>query len=269
MKKAIIILMLAGMLLPEYLFGGEGVKEQRTELDLKEAIANNIVSVEIRGVYVPDKVMESIDQEGLHYGKCMTIAIKNNIDNPLTIKLNTGTLLMPNDTDIQVMVVSHDLTLDLERHENCETYFYAMCTQIHKFRPSAAETFTIGNNANDSLVRLVKYIEQTFNQNMVGQHAVWAVTDNAGVSELAEYGADSNSLSITRSILNAAHIVTGINKPGRIIVKVSDRTGNNYWLSGARILTLAALMSFWIFLLFAMREHKNAFFRQMALKGTN
>jgi hypothetical protein len=60
-------------------------------------------------------------------------------------------------------------------------------------------------------VKLAQYFEKNFIQNMIGQHALWAYTDEADVKELEKYGADSLTLTLTQNILNNLSIKTTLN----------------------------------------------------------
>ena len=48
-----------------------------TEIGLKEAIDKKMVTVKITGADKPEIYAETVDQEGLHFGKCMAITIKS------------------------------------------------------------------------------------------------------------------------------------------------------------------------------------------------
>lgn len=71
--------------------------------------------------------------------------------------------------------------------------------------------FTIGEMADTNLIKLSKYLQVSYNQNMIGQHAVWAYTDKANFDTLKKYGADTNSVKRTIEILNAVNIITPLN----------------------------------------------------------
>ena len=181
-------------------------------IGLKQAIESKMVSVQVTGADMPGKFSESVDQEGLHFGKCMAISIKSNIDSGITIKLDCGTLLSPDDSDVQIMVATHDVSIALKAGKSYATKIYAMCTQMHRYAPTVFEKFKVGERADTTLLKLVKYIELTYNQNIIGQHALWAYTDKADKAQLEEYGADNNSIEKTAAMLDATHIVTLLNK---------------------------------------------------------
>ena len=46
---------------------------------------------------------------------------------------------------------------------------------------------------------------------MIGQHALWAYTDEADYKELEKYGADSLTITLTQNILNDLSIRTTLN----------------------------------------------------------
>jgi hypothetical protein len=149
----------------------------------------------------------------MYYGKCMIITLKSNIDSILLLKLDNGILLVPqNDTTVQTMLVTHDVEFVLEPRNSFSSKIYAMCTEFHDAAPSIFVDFEIGEMAESNLVRLSRYIEKLHLQNMIGQHAVWAFTDQVSEQELINYGADSNSLSLTSVVLDSVQISSKLKK---------------------------------------------------------
>jgi len=179
---------------------------------IKEAINKGIVKVKVIGAYNTYSIYEVLSiGDGMHYGKCMAIELESTIDSTVKLKLEAGTLLIPKQDSIQTMLVTSDAEFPLFPKRNYWSRFYAMCTQIYFHPPSIEKEFTIGGKADTNLIKLAKYCQQTFNQNMPAQHAVWAYTDKVNFDTLKTYGADSNSIKKTIEILNAASVVTQLN----------------------------------------------------------
>ena len=173
-----------------------------------DAINKGMLELKICGAYDPRFYYEVLDREGVHYGKCMAIVLKSNIDSFVLLKLDCGTLLVPTDSTVQTMLVTHNTELPLYPGQTYSTRFYAMCTQLHNKAPNTGTTFAIGNIADSSLLRLANYLDSNYIQNILGQHALWAITDQADFEELKVYGADSNSIIKTVSILNELNLTT-------------------------------------------------------------
>lgn len=187
---------------------------QPTEIPIKEAIAKGLATIQIRGAYGAGLFYEILDQsDGLHYGKCIAFQMRSNVDSIVLLKLDAGTLLIPTNDSVQKMLVTHDVLFPLVPGGPYWTRIYAMCSQLQKEAPETKNVFSIGEKGDTNLVKLAQYLELSYNQNMAGQHAVWAYTDCAGTDVLGHYGADSNSLKRSIEILNAVNIITPLNKP--------------------------------------------------------
>ncbi len=179
-----------------------------TEIAIKEAIELGILELQITGAYDPRMFVEIVDQEGVHYGKCMAIVLKSKIDSMVFVRLDCGIKLIPDDTAVQTMIVTRKTVFPLYPNEMYATKFYAMCGQIHDASPIMETTFKVGEMGDSGLVKLANYLGEHFIQNMPGQHAVWAYTDQVDTTELIKYGADSISLALTTEILKDLDLET-------------------------------------------------------------
>lgn len=179
-----------------------------TEIAIKEAIELGILELQITGAYDPRMFVEIVDQEGVHYGKCMAIVLKSKVDSMVFVRLDCGIKLIPDDTAVQTMIVTRKAVFPLYPNEMYATKFYAMCGQIHDASPIIESTFKVGEMGDSGLVKLANYLGEHFIQNMPGQHAVWAYTDQVDTTELVKYGADSISLAVTTEILKNLDLKT-------------------------------------------------------------
>ncbi len=191
-------------------------------IPITEALDKGMLELNITGAYDPRIFWEVIDRDGVHYGKCMAIVLRSKIDSFIYPKLDCGTLLVPTDDSVQIMITTHEAQFPLYPHSTYATRFYAMCTEFHDRAPTVATTFRIGKMADSSLLKLAKYLEAAYMQNMVGQHAVWAYTDQVNFGDLKKYGADSISIIKTKEILDAVKIKTTLNKTD--ISPVNEKT---------------------------------------------
>lgn len=179
-----------------------------TELSIKEAIEIGIVELKISGAYDPSMYLEMVDQDDVHYGKCMVILLKSKIDSIVYLRLDCGIQLIPEDTAVQTMIVTRMAVFPLYPNEIYSTRFYAMCGQIHDAAPNIETTFKVGELADSGMVKLANYLGKHFIQNLPGQHAVWAYGDQVALTELERYGADSISLTKTIEILKILNLKT-------------------------------------------------------------
>ena len=208
-----------------------------TIIPIKEAIEKGLVKVKVIGAYNTYFIYEALYLgDGLHYGKCMAIELESNYKSTIQLKLEAGTLLIPKQDSVQTMLVTNDIVFPLYPKEKYWSRFYAMCTQIYYHPPSTAKEFNIGGMADTNLVKLAKYIQSNYCQNMIAQHAVWAYTDKVNFDTLKKYGADTISVKRTIEILNAVNIVTPLNKtftkPGLKQNPAPTMTLNSYIVYG-------------------------------------
>lgn len=181
-------------------------------IPLKEAIEKKIVKVSITGAAQHALFHEVLDRDGVHYGKCMAIVLDSKIDSLVLLRIDSGTELIPIDSTFQTMIVTKTADFPLYPEEVYLTRFYAMCGQIHDAPPVYGVEYGLGELSDSTTVKLARYFEANFIQNMIGQHALWAYTDNADFLELQKYGADSLNIELTKKILNDLSIVAALNK---------------------------------------------------------
>ncbi len=201
--------------------------KKSNEISFLEGIEKNYFDFKFIGSYDPRGFEEFIDKEGVHYGKCMAVILKSKIDSLIYLKIETGRLLIPIDSAFQIMMVTKEAIIPLFPNSEYAASLYAMCSEMHKYPPNIQTGFTYGKMADANLQKLATQIESSYMQNLIGQHAIWAYTDQVTFSELSKYGADSNSLKLTKNLLNKTKIITKINKKVVVIKKNTNITGIN------------------------------------------
>jgi hypothetical protein len=178
------------------------------EITISEAIDKGMLELKISGAYDPRIFYEVVNMDGVHYGKCMAIILKSNIDSIVNLSLDCGLQLIPIDTVVQTMIVTQRAIFPLYPRETYATRFYAMCGQIHDASPNIETTFSIGDFADSGIVKLANYLDDNHIQSIIGQHAMWALANQADLDELVKYGADSLSITKTKEILNKLNLET-------------------------------------------------------------
>jgi hypothetical protein len=131
-----------------------------------------------------------------------------------------------------------------------------MCGQIHDDPPYVESTYKVGELSDSNTVKLAQYFEKNFIQNMIGQHALWAYTDEADYKELEKYGADSLTIALTQNILNDLSIRTTLNPEKQTEEALPDNTitVSKYLIYGSCGLVLV-LLSTTIYLLIRRRRN--------------
>lgn len=258
MKNRFLLCFVLTIAIPFRTLANDSLDHKRPQvISMKTAIQRNMLEIRISGSYDPRQYYEVADKDGVHYGKCMDAILKSRLDNTVLIKLESGTLLIPDDDSVQKMLVTKDILFPLFPNRIYRTRFYAMCSQMHLKSPFFITTFKVGDFADTSLVKLAKYIDSTYNQNMVAQHAVWAFTDKATTEDLIKYGGDSNSIRQSIAILNAIHLETPLNTPLPLKQPITTQsiTLSSYWVyGGLGLIGVLALTT----LVFAVRKNINS-----------
>ncbi len=245
MRKLILVALIYATQLPNNALALDTTQHKLPSvIPIKTAIESNMMQMRISGSYDPRFYHEIADKEGVHFGKCMDVIFKSKLDSTVLIKLECGTLLIPDDTSVQKMLVTKAVVFPLYPKGAYRTRFYAMCSQLHNHAPFILNTFKIGGFADTNLVKLAHCIEKTYNQNMLGQHAVWAYTDKVTFEDLKPYRADSNSIAQTIAILDSAHILTPLNNnPVPEIIPDCTISLNSYLVYGGLGLIAALTMT--------------------------
>lgn len=224
---------------------------QPIEFSINEAVDKGMLELKISGAYDPRIFYEVVDKDGVHYGKCMAILLQSKIDSIVLLRLDCGTQLIPIDSSVQTMIVTQNAVFPLYPKATYATRFYAMCGQLHDNAPDIESTFRIGGLADTGLVRLANYLGDNYVQNMLGQHAMWAFTDDADYEELKKYGADSLSIAKTKEILNKLNLETKLTP--KLVIEKNKKTNeisiNSYYLfTGAGVLCVLAITTIFLIL---------------------
>ncbi|KAF0128238.1 MAG: hypothetical protein FD155_3376 [Bacteroidetes bacterium] len=229
-----------------------------SEISINEAIEREMLVLKITGAYDPRVFYEVVDKSGVHYGKCMAIILSSKIDSLILLRLDCGIQLIPVDTSIQTMIVTQKAIFPLYPNERYATRFYAMCGQLHFAAPNIETYFRIGELADSGLVKLANYLGDNYIQNMPGQHAMWAFTDEADFEQLKKYGADSISIAKSKEILTNLNLETKLTS-GIVLPKVSETDEisiNRYYIFSSAGLLLILITST-ILLIFRVKRKAN------------
>jgi hypothetical protein len=214
-----------------------------TEFSINEALSQGMLELKITGADDPRYFYEVVDANGVHYGKCMAVILKSKIDSTVLLRLDCGTQLIPADTSVQTMIATQEAVFPLYPNRTYATRFYAMCGQIHDATPNVHTIFKIGELADTGLLKLANYLGDNYIQNIIGQHAIWAVTDKAGFEELKRYGADSLTLAKTKEILYNLGLETNLTP--KLVVSQTEESNEisinrHYVFAGVGLLLILA-----------------------------
>ncbi|MES2593584.1 MAG: hypothetical protein V4608_16995 [Bacteroidota bacterium] len=178
---------------------------QKNTYDIYEATNKNLLGLTIEGANGGSKIKEYIDNSGIHFGKCMLFSVVNKTDSSFTVTVSSGMKLISSDTSVQDMFVTKSFEFYLNARELSSFKVYAMCGEIHDEVPRKGNFHSLGAKAKGKIYRVIKEIEKEDQQNIIGQHALWAVTDGVTRKTLVEYRGDRISIEKTVNILKTAN----------------------------------------------------------------
>ena len=184
------------------------IKAQTPAIPILEAIDKKLILHSASGHWDPSDKTEYTDADGMYYGRCMQLQLKNPGDDTLRISIPEGLLLISEDSTVQDMLVTQALEAILYPGKTKSYRLYAMCSEIHDKMPASFTKYKAGKMGDANLVAIAHVINKHFMQNMIGQNAVWAYTDNATLAELKNYGATKESIELTLGLLEKAGVKT-------------------------------------------------------------
>src|SRR5690554_5676386 len=108
-KKNITLLTIVTIMITFLSFGQEQENRKPTVLQFNDAIEKGLFQFQLSGAADPRFFHETTDNDGIHFGKCMAITLKSNIDSLILLKLDAGTELIPFDSTFQIMIVTKSI----------------------------------------------------------------------------------------------------------------------------------------------------------------
>ncbi|MCF8296105.1 MAG: hypothetical protein K9J13_01050 [Saprospiraceae bacterium] len=185
-------------------------------ISLKDAIKQNLISVNIKGKR----------GESSHYGKCISLEIKNLTNKSQKIELSPGLFLMPEDSSVQRMMVAEEQLIVLNPSASKKMTINAFCTQMSKSSPSDDLAFNTGKMATGHLLELTQLISKHKFSSSAAQNAIWCITDKNDI-----YGICSNDENENKILREYVSKATGqpLNK---VFYKTTASSGENhddYW----------------------------------------
>lgn len=165
------------LLISALLFFGFSKKEKElATTDLSEAVANSQVKCIVAG-----------NSSSTHYYKPLIAKISNNRNKVLAIRIPAGFQFEAHDPKYQNMLVTKTEIIKLNPNQTRKLEISAMCTEAGDHSPNPESGYNPGKIASGSLFKLASLIESKKYYNTEAQNAVWALTDNRTVEDIAGY----------------------------------------------------------------------------------
>jgi hypothetical protein len=147
---------------------------QAGAIGIDQALKLKMVQVEITG----DNFIDNTTYQSTHSGACMRLTIKNISTKTATVDLETGRIFLPEDVDLQPMLVTKHRQYKINPGGKVDEMVYAMCFNDGKQAPGEKAVYHIGKMATDWLLEAAQYVEKNNLQDYQGQSLVWDATRN-------------------------------------------------------------------------------------------
>ena len=148
-------------------------------IPLSEAIKKKMVSVSISAVNKDRDKAQST-----YWGACLNLTISNLTSTPISIEMEPGMFVTPNDSSTQRLIILDNSTLMIAANKTKKSTLNAACSQMFKSAPSADLAYNINGKADGSLLDLAKLIAVKKYHSYAAQNAVWALTDNNDIGSI-------------------------------------------------------------------------------------
>jgi len=172
MKKLITIVF--SLVLSSCIFAGE-----TASYSLFDAVQKNLIKVVFKGRGVTPENSNS------HYGRCISLSIKNITSQRLELKLEAGRKLRCYKDSVQSMMVSKTEMFALGPGNTSDFTINAFCTKKNSGSPKATNVYNMQGMAEGYLYELVQLIESLDCQDNMGQQAVWVLTDSISPNNIS------------------------------------------------------------------------------------
>jgi hypothetical protein len=245
-----------------------GQNQPTDAIEIKSAIDSSLINVEIEGFYGKSK-FRPVDNTGSYFGQCITITIENETDSILIIEMPVGSILKCKDTTVQDMIITKQFALYLYPKRKKGFLMYAMCGEISDAAPGAGIFYDYGGLASSEVVKTAQMIQEKNIQNIIGQHTMWAVRNDADSTKLLHYGATLSSLQTIVNNLSEIDIETKLTsqipplKDEPIIQTVQKRNNNviekesDFELNTLSIILIGLCGILLITIIILVRKNKN------------
>ena len=225
-----------------------------TAVTLQDAVEQELVEVTIRGE-------EDMD----FYGECLYIRIVSQSDKTLEIEIKCGLKLICKNEKVQNMVITETIIITLEPGEEDIRNLHAMCGELHDDPPSEEDYFRVGEMTTGNTLRIAEHIHQEDAQDIVGQYAMWATTDDASSRELGVFGINEDEVYAAVDLLNAAEVEVRLNtEPVEILEPGAEVDA---WAKTIDFEQVIFLIGFWVVMGIAGISFLVALFRRRKRLG--
>ncbi|MBK8660062.1 MAG: hypothetical protein IPN22_14625 [Bacteroidetes bacterium] len=99
-----------------------------------------------------------------HWGPCMSLEVTNQSSEALSLSLAYGYRLLPDDTNVQTMLVTQSLMVRLAPRQKKNYRIYAMCSEAGDAAPGSEKKFKWASGQKGHLLGLAELIERKISE---------------------------------------------------------------------------------------------------------
>lgn len=183
MKKIFLFSFALFLAAPVFAQKKSGTAAPKTTLDLKEAIAQKLVRLDIECL-------------GGYRGEVLKVTCKNLTTKSLRVQIPQGQMMNPADSTWQTLVVAESKTLNLGTKNPVQTMLKTFCAEAGDGSPATGAAFSVGILAPEAVRKMLQFIvERGKVDDPAAQQAVWCVANGnplggIGDAELTKFAAE-------------------------------------------------------------------------------
>jgi hypothetical protein len=123
-----------------------------------------------------------------HYSKCLLAHISNKTAKMLTVQVDNGSQVIPEDSSYQNLIVTQNVFVTLNPYETKDVAINAMCTEPSDKAPyNNVMHYNLVKSADGVMKSVVDMIDKNNYFNSEGQQAVWCVAKDRSLDEISGY----------------------------------------------------------------------------------
>ncbi len=165
--------------------------------------------------------MEAVNTAGNYTGNSVQLTITNlNKKDSLDLKVDLGMILKPDDASYQPMVLAGTETVAVAPGKKGDVTVTVFCGNSPKHCPAKGARFSYWKTGSDTLLTVLRFINEHTLFDHLGQYAVWAVTNAHPLTGIYDPQRDS----LSKRLIAVVSAATGRPKPDYYALKANVET---------------------------------------------
>lgn len=175
-------------------------------LTLSEALEENTIS------------LSAIATGNSYFGKGISLSIKNLTAEAIHITIDEGLVLHPEDKLYQPLLLAGRESLTISASKEKPISVQTFCGNADKSSPPQGLRFELSTKVNDTIVKLLKYLHTHRLLDVLGQNAIWTLTNHKPLSNVYDPDRDKTS----KELIDFIAVLTGRPKPNHYTIQHFD-----------------------------------------------